>query len=278
MTVAIGWPGPVISPSLSAARATARKLNEFGAGVANSFPTRFGLFATLPPLGDTAGALAEIEHAFDHLGADGIGLLTQYGNTWLGDASFQPMFEELNRRSAVVFVHPTSLSGACDCGVLGYQIDAISQAWLEYPFNTARTILNMMVAGTFRRFPNIRFIFCHGGGALTSLINRIAGFKGWFDIGEDKLKQMFPEGIETEFSRLHFECAQAWGPQNMALLRSIVPDTQLLFGTDFDRFELRHSIDQFERLDLSGEARNAIAHGNARRLFTRLIDPGVVAV
>jgi 6-methylsalicylate decarboxylase len=272
VSLAVGWPGPVVAADRAAARARARALNEFGAGVAADFPTRFGLFATLPPLDDTEGALAEIAHAFDRLDADGIGLLTQYGDAWLGSPAFEPVFEELDRRAAVVFVHPTALDGACGCGALGYQIEGISQAWLEYPFNTARTVLHMMAAGTFRRFANIRFVFCHGGGALTPLIQRIAGFKGWFEFGEERLARMFPAGLEAEFARLHFECAQAWAPQNMALLRSLVPDSQILFGTDFDRFDLRHSVAQFERLELPEATRQAIGHGNARRLFTRLVE------
>ncbi|WP_159911426.1 amidohydrolase family protein [Pantoea sp. 18069] len=267
---AIGWPGPVVAADAASSRTRARFLNEFGAGIVQDHPTRFGLFASLPPLTDVEGALHEIAYAFDQLQADGIGLLTHYGDTWLGDPSFVPVFEELNRRAAVVFVHPTASGGTCACGTLGYQTADVSQAWLEYPFNTARTILNLMVAGTLRRFPDIRFIFCHGGGAFTALLSRITGFKGWFEMGQERLDALFPRGVEAEFERLHFECAQAYAPQNMALLRSLVPTSQILFGTDFDRFSLQHSVEQFEQLDLSEDVRSAIAYGNARRLFSRL--------
>lgn len=270
VAAAVGWPGPVVADDTSA-RSRARFLNDFGAGITRTHPTRFGLFASLPPLHDTPGALAEIAYAYDELKADGIGLLTHYGDRWLGDPAFVPVFEELDRRAAVVFVHPTSLNESCSCGALGYQSAGVSQAWLEYPFNTARTILHLMVAGTFRRFPSIRFIFCHGGGAFTALLSRLTGFDGWFEIGPEKLQAMFPRGIEAEFRQLHFECAQAYAPQNMALLRSLVPDSQILFGTDHDRFPLAHSVRQFDRLGLPAETRAAIAHGNARRLFTRLL-------
>ncbi len=270
IATAIGWPGPVVAADRDAARARARLLNGFGAKIARDNPTRFGLFASMPPLQDTDGALKEIACAMDQLGADGIGLVTHYGNDWLGAPAFVPVFEELNRRAAVVFVHPTALGEECSCGALGYQSEGISQAWLEYPFNTARTILNLMAAGTFRRFPDVRFIFCHGGGAFTALLSRIEGLKGWFELGPEKLEAMFPEGIEAEFRRLHFECAQAYAPQNIALLRSLVPASQLLFGTDFDRFSLGHSISQFEQLALPAAERHAMACGNARRLFTRL--------
>lgn len=138
---AIGWPGPVVAADAASARARARFLNEFGAGIAQAHPTRFGLFASLPALTDAEGALHEIAYAFDQLHADGIGLLTQYGDKWLGDPAFVPVFEELNRRAAVVFVHPTALGENCNCGALGYQTAGISQAWLEYELTKKATLL-----------------------------------------------------------------------------------------------------------------------------------------
>lgn len=267
--LAIGWPGPVLASSVAAARERARFLNDFGASIVARYPGRFGLFASVPALQDTEGALREIRYAMDELHADGIGLITHYGQDWLGDARFRPVFEELDRRAALVFVHPQGCSGTCSCGMLGYQTPAMAAAWLEYPFNTARSILNLMGTGTLRAFPHIRLIFCHGGGALTSLLGRIEGFSGWGDVGPKKMREIFPEGVETEFRRLHFECAQAYTPQQMALLRSQVPDSQILFGTDYDRFPLTHSVERFLKLDLPSDVRATIEHGNARRLLAR---------
>lgn len=266
--IAVGWPGPVNAPDVSAARARARLLNEFGAGIVAAHPQRFGLFATLPPLTDVEGALAEIRFAFDELKADGVGILTQYPGAWLGDTALRPVFEELDRRRAVVFVHPQGIAG-CDCAT-GYQAGAVSDAWLEYPFNTARAILSLMTSGALRAWPGIRFIFCHGGGAFTSLIGRIEGFRGWFEIGPERLAEVFPEGVQAEFARLHFECAQAMAPEFIAMLRSLVPDSQLLFGTDYDRFAMTHSRALFDALALPAGAREAMGWRNAARLFTRL--------
>jgi predicted TIM-barrel fold metal-dependent hydrolase len=201
IAAAVGWPGPVSTGNVASDRERARFINEFGAGVVASYPTRFGLFASAPPLSDVDGALNEITFALDELGADGIGLITHYGNAWLGDPAFRPVFEELDRRSAVVFVHPHAGGGSGIPGKpLGYQVQPITDSWLEYPFNTARTILSLIATGTLRAFPRIRFIFCHGGGAFTPLVKRITGFNNWFQIGQEKLDEIFPKDWKPSFS------------------------------------------------------------------------------
>ena len=142
-----------------AARRTARQCNDYAADLARSHPRRFGLFSVLP-LPDTDGSLREIEYALDVLKADGVGLLTSYGDKWLGDAAYQPVFEEFNRRKAVVFVHPTTPT--C-CRTL---MPGIATVMAEVPQDTTRTIISLLFSGTFSRFADIRFIFCHAGGSV----------------------------------------------------------------------------------------------------------------
>ena len=128
-----------------AGRARARECNEFGAQLGRDFPGRFGMFAAVP-LPDTDGSLREVAHALDVLKLDGIGLLTSYANKFLGDPIFSPVLEEINRRKAVVFVHPTT---TC-CGNL---MPEVSGPLLEFPMDTTRTITSLIVSGTFGRYP-----------------------------------------------------------------------------------------------------------------------------
>ena len=151
------------------ARRDARDLNEWAAAkMVAPYKNRFGLFAALP-LPDVEGSLKEIEYAFDTLKADGISLITSYDGKWLGDPSFDPVFEELNRRNAVVFTHP--LEPACCRNPL----PGLGPQTLEYPTDTTRAIVNLLVSNAATRYPNVRFIFSHAGGTLVSIAQRILG-------------------------------------------------------------------------------------------------------
>src|SRR5688572_25907513 len=132
-------------------RQLARACNEYGAKLVQQHPARFGLFAALP-LPDVDGTLAEIAYAYDSLKADGIGLFTSYGDTWLGNARFRPVIEELNRRNAVVHVHPTAAN--C-CRNLSYA-PGVGPGSMEYGTDTTRAITGICFSGDAARFPNIR--------------------------------------------------------------------------------------------------------------------------
>jgi predicted TIM-barrel fold metal-dependent hydrolase len=217
---------------------------------------------------DTEGALQEVEYALDVLRADGFGISTSYGDMWLGDAKLRPIFEELNRRKAVVYVHPND-AVCCTPATMTYEKNGISGAWIEWPMNTARTIFSLIVAGHTTQLPDLRFIFSHSGGVMPLLLSRIAGFTDWGAVGPEKLKQMFPEGIEAEFRKLYFEGAQGFDSPNFEAIRSVTPDSHLLFGTDYNRFPISHTLKIFEALKLPAKLRRAIERDNAETLFPR---------
>jgi 6-methylsalicylate decarboxylase len=180
----------------------ARVCNDHAAQMARDHPGRFGLFAAMP-LPDIDASLKEIAYALDTLKADGIGLMTSYGDKWPGDPMFAPVFEELDRRQVVVYFHPTT--PAC-CGNL---IPGLNPAPLERPFDTARAVASLLFSGSLVRFPKIRFIFSHAGGALPALSGRITNMsKTNKDLGK-----FAPQGIPAEFAKLHFDTSPRRWPR-----------------------------------------------------------------
>jgi predicted TIM-barrel fold metal-dependent hydrolase len=242
-------------------RVWARECNEFGAGMARDFPGRFGMFAALP-LPDTDGSLAELAHALDVLRLDGIGLLTSYAGRLLGDPGFVPVMQELNRRKAVVFVHPT-MSTCC-----GSTIPNISNPPIEFPTDTTRTITSLIYSGTFALCPDIRFIFSHGGGTMPMLLQRIGGAAR--RMPPEQARAILPNGLEHEMKRQHYDLASiATNPVGMAAVFKLIPVSQLLWGADApfgSMTQIGAAVNSFE---LPPAEIAAIQRGNALRLFPR---------
>jgi 6-methylsalicylate decarboxylase len=267
VAAAMAYPGPILSGSDQERRDKARLWNEFGATLGSTYPTRFGLFASLP-FPHVDHCLAEIDFALSDLKADGFGIATSYDERFLGDESFWPIYEKLDSHGAVVFVHPHD-AACCSPDKLSYNQPILDGSWIEWPINTARTIMSLLVSGTTRRFAKVKFIFAHGGGVMPLLVKRVGGFDNWPAVGAEKLKALFPQGIAAEFAKLRFECAQACSPTNMNALRSLVPDSNILFGSDFPFFPLSYATQQFAELALSPATRRAIARSNASSLLPR---------
>jgi predicted TIM-barrel fold metal-dependent hydrolase len=157
----------------AAGRRLAREVNEYAAGLVAENPGRFGFFASLL-LPDVDGAVRELGYALDHLGADGVVLLTNANGRYLGDEAFEPLFAELDRRRAVVFLHPTSPAG--------WKQTALGRPrpMVEYIFDTTRTVTDLLVSGVFERHPDLPVIVPHCGGALPVLVDRLDEFLGLF--------------------------------------------------------------------------------------------------
>jgi 6-methylsalicylate decarboxylase len=201
-------------------RDLARHCNDYAAGVRRDHPGRFGVFACLP-LPDVDASLKEIEYAFDVLKADGIGLLTNYGEQYPGDPAFEPVFNELNRRKAVVFFHPTAAS-SCPC------LPGVPQATLEFPFDTTRAITSLLYGGTLARCRDTKFIFSHAGGAVPFLAERIARLAS-----RPAFKERVPNGVIPELSRLYVDTALSANSFAFKSLLELVTIDKVLFGTDY---------------------------------------------
>ena len=200
----------------------AREGNEFMAQLARDHRGKFGVFATLP-INHVEASLAETSHAFDRLGVTGIGLMTNIGNRWLGDPHYAPLFEELNRRKAVVFVHPAA--PFC-CTNL---VPDLPDTMIEFATDTSRAIARMIFSGSAARYPDIRFIFAHGGGTMPFIAERYIRMPSL----SPALKSAVPNGVLHELQRFYYELAQASHRSALAALMPIIPLSQLLFGTDF---------------------------------------------
>jgi len=265
IATAIGYAGPVFVDGDGSGQKKTREMNEWSAQLCREHAGRFGLFASLP-MNDVETCLSEIAYAFDVLEADGVGVATHYNGAGLGDPRFRPIFEELNRRRAVVYVHPSGAPCA-SASTLAYESDLISAPWIEFPTNTARTILSLWTSGATRTWSDLKFIFCHGGGVMPILLGRIAGFSGWETVGPGRLDALFPDGVYAEFAKLYFECAQAYAPEAIEMLLKIVSPSHLLFGSDYSYFPISHSVEQFANVRLPDEIRAMISAENAAALL-----------
>jgi predicted TIM-barrel fold metal-dependent hydrolase len=240
-----------------AGRSLARTSNDYGAQLVADHPTRFGLLAALP-LPDPRGSLLEIEYVLDTLHADGIALLSSYGDKWLGDSTYTPVFEELDRRKAVVFVHPTA--PRC-CANLVPQAPPTA---MEFLFDTTRTINSLLVNGAFSRFPNIRFVFSHGGGTMPVLARRIAR------LFPKELAPQVPNGVLYELKRQYYDTADASNPSSLSALVNLIPSSQIVFGSDFPFLSAQATASDLMHSGLPGNTVEAIDRDNAVRLFPRL--------
>ena len=246
--------------NVAESRRIARQCNEYAARLVTDYPDRFGMFAALP-LPDTEGSLREIDYALGTLQAEGFVLMTSYDNKWPGDASFTPVFEELNRRKAVVFFHPTV---APCCMNL---IEGVPDSAVEYLFDTVRAVVSLLCSGTFTRFPDIRFIFPHAGSAVPLFAARIARLVA----ADPKLAARLPDGPLHELRRLYYDLALTTGPNSLVPLMEIASPNNLLLGSDYPwaASSIGDTITAVRKF-FGPEIAADIEYGNASRLFPRL--------
>jgi predicted TIM-barrel fold metal-dependent hydrolase len=248
-------------PAPDAAR-VARESNEFARKLADDHPGRFGVFATLP-LPHIDESLKEIAYALDTLHADGIGMMTSYDDKWLGYSEFQPVFDELNRRKAVVYTHPT------DAPCCVNLVRDVPQIAVEWEADTTRTIVNLIFSGASMRYANIDFIFSHGGGVLTAVAERLQiqmverpPFKG----------KVTRAQVDHELNRFYYDTAQVANAVTIDALARLVPTSQIVFGSDFPyRTSAEHAVGLSKRFD--GAVLRGIERDNAARIL-----PGVEPV
>src|SRR5882672_6887979 len=249
-----------VTAEVEKGRRIARLSNEYGAQLARDHKGRFASFATLPLL-DTEGSLKEIAYALDTLRADGVGLMTSYQDKYLGDASFAPVWGELNRRKAVVYTHP--LSPECCRNIKS----EVPPAVVEYATDTTRTIASLVFSGTAARYPDIRWIFSHSGGTMPFLLSRFVRHE--LDMKERAAERM-PKGVMHELKKFYYDTAQGNHSGALTALMKIVTPSQVLFGTDFPFRDGAEEIGGLAAFRFAPNDLRAIERENALRLLPRL--------
>jgi predicted TIM-barrel fold metal-dependent hydrolase len=244
----------------AAARALARDCNEYAARLRSDHPGRFGIFAALP-LPDIDGALQEIEYAFDVLKADGIGLLTSIDSKWLGDKAFALVMDELNRRKAVVYTHPTV------CPACRNLIPEVPDHLIEFATDTTRTIASLLLTGTAARCPDIRFIFSHAGGTMPYLVERMTW---WADVRRDLVAQM-PDGPLDALKRFFYDTAFSANRYALSSLLQLVTVDRVLYGTDFPFRTPAENVAGLTACGFSTADLQAIGRDNALQLLPQLV-------
>jgi predicted TIM-barrel fold metal-dependent hydrolase len=300
--LSISAPGvyfPGVDGALGVARELARRTNEICAAVVADHPGRFGAFATLP-LPDVDAALEELAHALDELRLDGVVLLSNYDGYYLGDPRFDRLFDELDRRRTVVFVHPQSPPAAA-----GSHLN-LPEAMLDVCFDTTRTAFSLIVNGVTKRYPDVRFVLAHAGGAVPFLAGRVAVTAGMLadlrgvapvvaeGVGkilsvshrlEERMpeqldyylrfkRNVLPEGPDHYLSRFYYDTALAASPHAFASLLTVADTAHIAFGTDYV-FATEAAVPATIRgiKDHAGftpEDLAAIGHGTALALFPAL--------
>jgi predicted TIM-barrel fold metal-dependent hydrolase len=247
----------------TAARDLAQRVNEISAELIQDRPERFGGFAALP-LPDIDGALRALEYGLDILKLDGVVLFSNARGIYLGDARFRPLFDELERRGAVVFVHPTSSPDAAARSL------GLPDSLIDFTADTTRAVAQLHYGNTFARTPNVKYIFSHAGGTIPYLATR-------FSIVDEMnvIPGAEERGTAADMLRkLYWDTALSWKPPVLRMLRSVVGMDQVLFGSDYPylRRDLavacRHEV--ATSAELAPEEGRAVLASNALNLFPRL--------
>ncbi|MBF6022949.1 amidohydrolase family protein [Lysobacter niastensis] len=240
----------------------ARHGNEFAASMVQQDPVRFGAFATLP-LPDTKATLKEIEYALDVLKLDGVIMFSSFGDQYPGDPAFEEVFQELERRKAIVLIHPcTAPPGAI--------VPKLTIPWgmVEFVLDTTRAVTNLMLSGTLHRYPSIRYIVSHAGGTIPYIAQRLKFSEQIAGVSDN-----IPLGTMHYLQKLYYDTALSTSETVMAALRQFVPTSQVLFGSDYPMVPEKvvsgeHSMLMSSRV-LDDATRQAIDRDNALALFPR---------
>lgn len=214
----------VYNGDVALSRKVVRAINEEMAEICQRLPDKFGFVAALP-FPDTEGSLAEIRYAMEGLGALGVKVASNSAGVYLGDSQLETVFAELNRRKALVILHPSPARQLPRENVVTGRVMAL----FEYPADTTRAVLNLLAGGTLTRNPYIRLVVPHCGSFLPYMKSRA---KAMFAMLSG-MGMMEPVDMEAEIGRLYFDLAGDPLPEETDMLLAITDEKHLLYGSDY---------------------------------------------
>ncbi len=247
------------------ARYLCQSVGEALAKFSRAAPETFGFFAPLP-YPDIEGSLRQMEYALDHLHADGVILLTNQNDVYVGDIRGEPLWAEMNRRQVTCFIHPARASF----------VDSLQlKMWasiIEYPFETTRIAANLIYNEFMRKYPDIKWILAHAGGCLPYLSYRLHLMEEQDDHRPEFSKRV-PEGVTPYIDRFYFDTAIAGSRAAMLALNEVAKPTHVMFGSDWpyvDRHMVSQQNETLQQPDLfPGDRFAMMERGNAQSLFPR---------
>ena len=262
----VSVPDAANHPQGQEARYIARRVNEKLADMVAGHPTRCGAMACLPGQ-DMDGAVAELAYAMDTLRMDGVSTSTSINETYLGEATFNPWFEEMNRRGVTLFIHPTITKASVPLSI------GMNASVIEFMFDTTRMVTNMVVTGAKQRFSNIKMITTHAGGTIPFLAARIGILEHTFGVGPGRV-ELSPEEVREGFASFYYDLTAATTVAQLGALLELVPVSQLLMGLDYPFMpdpSYSPAIADIGRYPRFSEADlQSISHGNAGKLYPAL--------
>ena len=239
----------------------ARRCNDYQAELIDAHPGRLGAFAMLP-FPDVDASLKEVEYALDTLKLDGVVHLTHVADRYVGHEDYRPVYDELNRRGAVMFVHPTYPPKSAEKDWV------VPRAIIDYPLETTRTISNMLFSGLLERSPDIRFIMSHAGGAIPFLAHRLELFDNLTPYIEN-----YPRGARHYLQQLYYDTALSADPVQLAALQALADPSRIMFGTDYPYVAAEVVAAETGRFDafdgFDDRTRRMVERDNAEILFPR---------
>jgi predicted TIM-barrel fold metal-dependent hydrolase len=245
----------------------ARACNEYAAETRTRFGDRFGFFAVLP-MPFTDEACCEAAYALDELRADGVVLLGSMDGIFLGDAGFDELMAELDRRKGIVFEHPNlhPTTSEIKTAMPGFMV--------EFLCDTTRAAANLIFSGTLEKYRDIRFILSHAGGFLPFIAWRLS-----LGNAMPELALKAPQGVIQAIRRFYYDTALSPSPYALAALRELVEEDHILFGSDYPFAPAVVTGLETRALDESAifdaEVKEKINRGNALALFPHLANATV---